>query len=89
MMFKADLISLLCRIKAEGDEILLMGDFNENVYTGLLAVLLMADNLRMHQLCHRTTRELLPPTHAQGSMPINAVYGTSGLTSMATALLPS
>ncbi len=65
MMFKADLISLLCRWKAEGDEILLMGDFNENVYTGLLAVLLTTDDLRMHELCHhRTTGELLPPTHA-------------------------
>ncbi len=63
-MFKADLISLLCRWKAEGDEILLMGNFNENVYMGLLAVLLAADDLHMCELCHRSTGELLPPTHA-------------------------
>jgi hypothetical protein len=33
-MFKSDLLSLLRRWKAAGDEILLMGDFNKNIYIG-------------------------------------------------------
>jgi hypothetical protein len=39
-MFKSDLLSLLRRWKAAGDEILLMGNFNKNVYTGNLAIAL-------------------------------------------------
>ncbi len=31
-MFKSDLLSLLRRWKVAGDEILLMGGFNENIY---------------------------------------------------------
>jgi hypothetical protein len=42
-MFKSDLLSLLRRWKAAGDEILLMGDFNENVYTGNFAIALAYD----------------------------------------------
>jgi hypothetical protein len=42
-MFESDLLSLLRRWKAAGDEILQMGDFNENVYTGDFAIALEGD----------------------------------------------
>ncbi len=42
-MFKSNLLSLLCRWKAAGDEILLMGDFNQNVYTSNFAIALAGD----------------------------------------------
>jgi hypothetical protein len=42
-MFKSDLLSLLRRWKAAGDEILLMGDFKENVYTSNFAIALAGD----------------------------------------------
>jgi hypothetical protein len=42
-MLKSDLLSLLCRWKVAGDKILLMGDFNENVYTGNFAIVLAGD----------------------------------------------
>jgi hypothetical protein len=42
-MFKSDLLSLLCQCKADGDEILLMGDFNESIYTGNFAIALAGD----------------------------------------------
>jgi hypothetical protein len=42
-MFKSDLLSLLCRWKAAGGEILLMGNFNENIYTGNFAIALAGD----------------------------------------------
>jgi hypothetical protein len=44
-MFKSDLLSLLRRWRAAGDEILLMGDFNENVYTGNFAIALAGDEI--------------------------------------------
>ena len=87
VMFHADLISLLRRWKAAGDEILLMGDFNENVYTGPLSVSLSADDLRMTELCQRITGDRLPATHSRGRTPINAIYGTAGIQGAAAALL--
>ena len=36
-MFQADLLRLIRSWKTAGDEIILMGDFNENVYKGNLA----------------------------------------------------
>ena len=87
-MFKSDLLSLLSRWKASGDEILLIGDFNENVYSGVLATALARDDLCMSELCYRTTGTLLPPTHNRGSVPIDAIYGTAGLVCSAVAILP-
>jgi hypothetical protein len=87
-MFKSDLLSLLRRWKDSGDETLLIGDFNENVYSGALATALAGDDLRMSELCYHTTGTPLPPTHNRGSVPINAIYGTVGLVCSAVALLP-
>ena len=87
-MFKQDLVNLLRQSKASGDEILLMGDFNENVYTGPLSLLLSGDDLRMSELCRRITGIPLPPTHLRGQTPIDAVFGTAGITCTAVTLLP-
>ena len=87
-MFKSDLISLLRRWKASGDEILMMGNFNENVYSGGISTALAGEDLRMTEICYRTTGELLSPTHSRGSTPINAVFGTAGLVCSAASLLP-
>jgi hypothetical protein len=87
-MFKLDLLSLLRRWKAAGDEVLLLGNFNENVYTGPLMVSLSSNDLCLIMMCFRTTGAVLPPTHMRGWVPINAVFGTSGLVSTSVALLP-
>jgi hypothetical protein len=87
-MFKLDLLSLLRRWKASGNEMLLIGDFNENIYSGALATALAGDDLCMSELCYRTTGTPLPPTHNRGSVPINAIHGTAGLVCSALALLP-
>ena len=65
--------------KAAGNEIILLGDFNENVYTGRLAKMLAGDDLRMTEQCFKTTGRKIPPTHVRGSRPIDAVYATSGV----------
>jgi hypothetical protein len=51
VMFKSDLLSLLRVWKAAGNEILLISDFNKNVYMGLLATSLADDGLRMSEVC--------------------------------------
>jgi hypothetical protein len=88
VMFKSDLLSLLRRWKASGDEILMMGDFNENVYSGAISTALAGEDLCMTEICYRTTGKHLPPTHRRGSTPIDAVFGTAGLVCSAASLLP-
>ena len=88
-MFRFDLIALLTQWKADGEEIILLGDFNQNVYTGKLAKLLSEDGIRMHEICIRITGVPLPPTHIRGSIPIDAVFCTMGIDGVAAALLPS
>ncbi len=87
VMFWHNLISLLHQWKAAGDEILLMGDFNENVYSGPIALALSKGKLRLSKICSSTTGETLPLTHAHGCIPIDATFGNVGLVCMATSLL--
>ncbi len=70
-----------------GDKILLMGDFNKDMYTGPCAMSLTLDELRLSEMCYKATGFMLPPTHMHGHIPTNAVFGTSGLSSTAAALL--
>jgi hypothetical protein len=88
-MLQLDLLSLLCIWKAAGDEILLLGDFNKDVYTSHLASALSGDYLRRKELCQHVTGIPLPPTHNRGSVLIDAVFGTAGITVTSVALLPS
>jgi hypothetical protein len=87
-MFKSDLLSLLRWWEASGDEILMMGDFNENVYSGAISAVLAGEDLRMTEICYRATGKHLPPTHSRGSTLIDAVFGTAGLVGSAASLLP-
>jgi hypothetical protein len=66
-----------------------MGDFNKKVYSGPIAFALSEDKLQLSKICRRTTRETLPPTHARGHIPVDAIFGTMGLVCMAASLLPS
>jgi hypothetical protein len=88
-MFKSDLLGLLQPWKATGEEILLFGDFNENVSIGPLARSLAEDEFLMVEVCHCTTGIQLPPTHIHDWSPIDVVFGTSGLSCQLATLLPS
>ncbi len=88
-MIHHDLISLLRQWKGARDEIMLLGDFNKNVYLGPIARSLSSEELRMGETCQQTTGEMLPATHSQGRYPINAVFCTAGLVCTAITLLPS
>jgi hypothetical protein len=88
-MFAADLLSLLRRWKDAGDEIVLMCDLNENVYSGPIVSSLLSDDLRMSEVCLKTTGVVLLPMHLRGSVPIDGVFTTSGFDCLAVTLLPS
>ncbi len=89
ILFQLDLLSLLCIWKAAGDEILLLGDFNEDVYTGRLSLALSNGDLRMTEVCQQTMGVPLPPTHNRGVVPIDAAFGTASLLCTLVGLLPS
>ncbi len=88
-LFSYDLMSLLRWCKAAGDKILLMGTFNQNVYSSPIALALSEDELQLRKICQRTTREMLPPMHACGRTPIDMLFGSAGLVCTAASLLPA
>jgi hypothetical protein len=51
-IFFEQLVSQLIIWKSVDNDIVLMGDFNKNVYTGSLARWLSLDNLNHTELCH-------------------------------------
>jgi hypothetical protein len=65
-----------------------MSNFDKNVYTGVLAASLAKDELCLSKMCYRTTVVMLPPTHTCGRVPIDAAFGTAGVSCTAAALLP-
>ena len=87
-IFFEDLISQLVQWKGEVSKVLMMGDFNENVYTEKLASRLAEDDLRMEEQVRKSTGEEIPSTHVQGSKPVCVVYTTSGVSCMAATVLP-
>jgi len=82
-----DLVYLLTKWKHAGDKIVIMGEFNEDVYNGVLSVHISSESLQLHKLCLRTTGQPLPQTHNCGRLPINAIFGTVGVDSTAVTLL--
>jgi hypothetical protein len=89
VMFKSDLLNLLCAWIVTGDEVLLFGNFNEDVYSGALAGDLARDEFRMTELCFCTTGIHPLSTHTCGWTPIDVVFATSSLVCTAVTLLPS
>ena len=60
------------------EELILFVSFNENVYTGHFAKRLAIDDLCMIEKCLKVKEQLLlPPTHVNGSHPIDAAFASS------------
>jgi hypothetical protein len=60
-------------------DIILLGDFNENVYSGRIAKCPEQSNLNFSEQCLGCTGTHIPPTFRDGIMPIDAVYATAGI----------
>ena len=61
-IFFEQLVGQLLEWKEEGLEIILLGDFNEDVYEDRFATRLAEDDLRMVEQCWLVNGEKLPPT---------------------------
>jgi hypothetical protein len=88
LMFQADLLNLIRIWKTVGDKFILLGDFNKNVYEGKFALDLLGNEFRMSELCLWIMGSRLSNTHIPGSVPIDAVFATAGISSTAVMLLP-
>ncbi len=87
-IFFEQLITQLLLWKSINNNIVLLGNFNENVYTGRLAARLSADDLNFVELCQKHTGILIPLTHRKGSAPIDGIFATPGITCVNAFILP-
>ena len=74
--------------KATDADIILLGDFNENVYSGRIAKYLEQSDLNFRAQCLVCTGTHIPPTFRDGIMPIDTVYATAGIECVNTYILP-
>jgi hypothetical protein len=88
IIFFDQLIAQLVVWKATDSDIILLGDFNENVYTGRIATQLAQPDLNFNEQCHQCTRVYIPPTFREGTIPIDAIYATVGIECVNAYILP-
>ena len=74
--------------KSAGKEVILLGDFNGNVYTARFAKHLVKDDLRMSEQCLKTNGVKLPGTFVTGTQPIDGCFATAGVECTNTCILP-
>jgi hypothetical protein len=65
--------------KSIDNDIVLMGNFNKNIYTGRLARRLAQNDINMIEVCHHHTGVPIPPTFQRGSVPINEILRLEAL----------
>ena len=87
-MFYEQLVSQLILWKSAGEEIILCGDFNENVYNSSIGRRLAQPDLLMKEQCLLKTGERLLNTFIAGTRPIDGVFATLGIKVMDAGLLP-
>jgi hypothetical protein len=87
-IFFEQLIAQLVVWKAMDADIILLGDFNENVYTGRIAKRLEQADLNFSEQCLGCTGMHIPPTFRDGILPIDAVYATAGIKCVNAFILP-
>jgi hypothetical protein len=87
-IFYEDLVAQLLVWKLVDNDIVLMGDFNENVYTGHLARRLSQVNMNLTELCRHHTGIPIPATFCTGSSPIDGIFAIPGIECVNTFILP-
>jgi hypothetical protein len=87
-IFFEQLISQLLVWKHTNSDIILLGDFNENVYSGCISQHLSQPDLMMSEQCLQCTGIHIPPTFRDGTIPINAVFATAGIECVNAYILP-
>ncbi len=87
-IFFEQLIAQLVVWKTMDSDIILLGDFNENVYTGQIAKCLAQADFNFSEQCLGCTGRHILPTFRDGVMPIDAVYATAGIKCVNVHILP-
>jgi hypothetical protein len=87
-IFFEQLIAQLVVWKATDTDIILLGDFYENVYTGRIVKQLEQVDLNFNEQCLGCTGKHIPPTFRDGIVPIDAVYATAGVECVNAYILP-
>ncbi len=78
-IFFEQLVSQLIIWKSDNNDIVLMGDFNKNIYNGRLARRLSQEDLNLMELCRQHTGVLILPTFQNSSASINGIFVTPGI----------
>ncbi len=65
--------------RAASEEVILVIDVNENVYTGPLAKALQGNRLRMEEQTLWSTGKEAPHSHCTGKVAIVGTYATPGI----------
>ena len=70
-------------------EIILFGDFNENVYTGRIEERLVEAEINMTEQCLKTNKVPLTPTHVRSeTCKVDAYFAAEGAKCLSACLLP-
>ena len=78
-MFHSDLLHELREWKKNGEEIILMGDFNQPIYEGKLHEAFTAEDIGLEEQFRKLYDEDAPFSHTSGSTPTCGVFATSGI----------
>ena len=78
-LFVQQLLEFLAECKANGEEIILYIDANENVYSGRLAKALTNDDFNMTEQFYSVTGQQAPASHSTGTRPITGLFATAGI----------
>jgi hypothetical protein len=78
-IFNEDLLALLRKWRAAKEEVILMGDFNEDIYKDKLGRALLGDDIQMCEQYHRLCGEKAPFSHISGKRPIMGVFSSPGI----------
>ena len=87
-IFFEQLIAQLIVWKHINSNIVLLGDFNENVYSGCISKRLSQPDLMFSKKCLQCTGIHIPPTFRDGTIPIDAIFATAGIECVNVYILP-
>ena len=78
-MFDYDLLVNLCEWKKNGEEVILMGYFNQHLHEGKLQEVFTAEDIGLEDQSRKLNVEDAPLSHNNGSTPICGVFAKSGM----------
>jgi hypothetical protein len=86
--FYEQLITQLIVWKQTDSDIILLGDFNENIYTGQIAKCLALPDLMLSKQCLQHTGMDVSPTFRDSTVPSDAFFATAGIECVNAYILP-